>query len=78
MTIVFFYPATETHRNPRKHRRLDDDPSDGGGGDHMAKSDQPVVGAFTTAPSYKESLVKDNTVGDQVDVDFLDDEGIDL
>ncbi|KAK9042313.1 hypothetical protein V6N11_017390 [Hibiscus sabdariffa] len=78
--IGIFDPAVEVPCNPRKHRRLDDDPldGDGGGGGHISNFYQVAVGALNPAPSYKESLMKDSRDGDQVVADFFDDEDIDL
>ncbi|KAK8541493.1 hypothetical protein V6N12_014127 [Hibiscus sabdariffa] len=63
---------------PTKYRRLDDDPPDGGGGSPTSNSVHPVVGASNHVSSYKESLMMDNTVGDQPFADFFEDEDIDL
>ncbi|KAK8521656.1 hypothetical protein V6N12_031547 [Hibiscus sabdariffa] len=76
--IGIFDPGAEVHRNPRNYRRLDDDPPDGGGRSHTSNSDHPAVDVVNLPPSYKESLIKDSTDGDQVAVDFFNDGNIDL
>ncbi|KAK8984139.1 hypothetical protein V6N11_029463 [Hibiscus sabdariffa] len=62
-----FDPGVVHPRNSRKHRRLDDNPS-GGGGDT-----RPV--GLSLPSSYKESLMKDAVVAiPDVDEDFEEDE----
>ncbi|KAK9035891.1 hypothetical protein V6N11_077915 [Hibiscus sabdariffa] len=69
--------GADNPRNPRKHRRLDDDPPDGSGGP-TSDTDRPAMSVLHQTPSYKESLMKDSMNGDQADMDFYDDEDIDI
>ncbi|KAK8999406.1 hypothetical protein V6N11_070573 [Hibiscus sabdariffa] len=58
--------GADNPRNPRKHRRLDDDLSDGGGGP-TSDTDRPAMTVLHQTPSYKESLMKDSMNGDPPD-----------
>ncbi|KAK8596632.1 hypothetical protein V6N12_065115 [Hibiscus sabdariffa] len=46
--------------NPRKHRRLDDDPPDGGGLDDRSEISIPPK-TIPPTPSYRDSLMKDSS-----------------
>ncbi|KAK8996285.1 hypothetical protein V6N11_076525 [Hibiscus sabdariffa] len=68
--IETFDPGVVNPRSSRKHRRLDDNPSDGGGESHPVGPIPP--------PSYKESLMKDTELTMHDANEIFDDEDVEI
>ncbi|KAK8515936.1 hypothetical protein V6N12_066776 [Hibiscus sabdariffa] len=69
--IAEFQEENNSSLNPRKHRRLDDEPSDTG---DLHGPSPPVLPADSRLPSYKEKLTGHSRLPDEDEENFDDDE----
>ncbi|KAK8534124.1 hypothetical protein V6N12_047521 [Hibiscus sabdariffa] len=76
--IGTFDPGADIPRNSRKHRRLDDIPPDGGGEARPIDSGGGEARLFGSGPSYKDSLMKDNTLNLPASEGILEDDDIEI